>query len=700
MPSQKLSLLSLVRYTKNELLLESFLQAKGEHRYRILERYKKKGRSLKLKVIITKIIYAVIFGILPIMPLLTYFQIIENLIESPVSIESIIFFGSILFTLYFSLQFFNFFLMGLLESGMIMSGIIFRWLETLPISRDKLHKLAYLTIFRSFDIPMIVIVLGFPIAILVGTQNILIFFVALGISLLNIIFSFNLLIIFGERLNCVLDFNKGSSKRSLLIRLFHILSYLIVILGSIYIIQWVFSSLDEIFRLIIELEYPSMVNLILSMIPYPFNPSYLFSRIITFNQGSLESWVSIFIGLGLFIILTWWSHLKASKTLKKITYTKYRNTNKDGRSELVGNEIHIRIKTHSPIEAYLRKDLSAASHDLKTLLSMIMPIILSCIFSFSFNIGNMGVAILLERDLFYNWVGILFFSPVISSMLVYGVLNIEISGKSVMASLPINPREQAIAKFELLIILQTLAVFTPLLIYINTDKFLLLLFTVLLTLPTVWVYIVLTFELRVLYFGKFKNHYVVDEVNPESRSFKWILILCIQDIISFWQISVLITFYLNQQFLNSLIFSFFAVDLIGFLSVVVLFEKIFPDLPAFKTIPIFQYDFQNLPKYTLDAKLTTLPSAEKAQIIKEMNKNPDVYSDKIKEKIDLGNKLMKQEKFDESIHEFQIALTLIKEKFNILPDTIRNRFNEGNEIREIYSLINQLEINKIKNKEQ
>ncbi|MHA2269485.1 MAG: hypothetical protein ACXAB8_16940 [Promethearchaeota archaeon] len=688
MPSQKLSLLSLVKYTKNELLLESMLQAKGEHRYRILERYNKKGRSLKLKVLITKIIYAVIFGILPIMPLLTYFQIIENLAESPVSIESIIFLGSILFTLYFTLQFFNFFLMGLLESGMIMSGIIFRWFETLPISRDKLRKVAYLTIFRSFDIPMIVIVLGFPITILIGTQNILIFLVALGISLVNIFFSFNLLIIFGARLSRVLDFNRGSSKRSLLIRLFHILSYLIVILGSIYIIQWVFNSLEEIFRLIIELEYPSTVNLILSIIPYPFNPSYLFSNIITINQGSLESWVSIFIGLGLFIILMWWSHLKASKTLKKIANPKLRKNRKEHRSELVENKINISITTRSPIKAYLHKDLSAASHDLKTLLSMIMPIILSCIFSFSFNIVNMSVAIILERDLFYNWVGILLVSPAISSMLVYGVLNIDISGKSIMASLPINPREQAIAKLKLLIILQTLAVFAPLLIYIGTIKFLLLFFTVLLTLPTVWIFLVLTFELRVLYFGKFKNYYVVDEVNPENRFFKWILIVCILYIISFWQISVLISFYLYQGFLYSLTFSFFVVDLIGFIIVSAIFENTFPVFPAFKKTSIIQTDFPYLPKYVpLYGKLIRFPSAEKAHIIKKMSKNPDIYSDKIKEKIDLGKLLMRLKKFDESIDVFQNALILVKEKHNILPDSIRNRFDEINEIRKINSLI-------------
>ena len=73
-----------------------------------------------------KISYAIIFGILPIFPLLTYFQIAENLSNNLIPVDTIIFTGSLFFGLYFALQFFNFFLMAMLETGMIMSGRIFR----------------------------------------------------------------------------------------------------------------------------------------------------------------------------------------------------------------------------------------------------------------------------------------------------------------------------------------------------------------------------------------------------------------------------------------------------------------------------------------------------------------------------------------------------------------------------------------------
>ncbi len=596
---KKISLFSIAKYTNKELLLEGLLQSKGIYQLRILERYKYKQRSLKIKVIVSKIVYAIIFGILPIMILIPYFLIIEDLMESSASTESIIFIGGFFFTLYFAMQFFNFFLMGLLESGMIMSGIMFRWFETLPISRDKLRKLAYLTLLRSFDIPIIVIIIGFPITILIGTQNVIFFFVALGISILNIIFTFNILILLGERLNRVLDFNEISSKRSFAIRLVNLISHIIVILSSVYAIQWAINSIDVIFRSIIEFENSTIINIILSSIPYPFNLGYLISFIIAFKQVSIGFWISIFIGLGLFVILTWWLHLKASKTLERITFAKYHNLKRDVSSKKIKEKkTEISIKTRSPLKAYLHKDLTVASHDLNTFLSMLMPIILSSILTFSFSIGNIGVPFFLERDLFFNWIGILVFSPFISGMLVYGILNIEISGESVLASLPINPRDQAKGKLILLMILQTIAVFSPLLIYITSEKFIFLLLTVITSLPIAWIFLVLTFELRIHFFSKFKNHYVIEEINPENRLFKWTLIISIQYILSFWIISLLFTFYIHQDFESFIIF-FFSVSLIGSLSVIFIFDKMFPHIPDFKTFPIIK------PKYLKEVKPTT-----------------------------------------------------------------------------------------------
>ncbi len=581
MSEKKLSLFSIAKKVNKELYLESLLQTKGIYQLKILERYKKKQRILKIKILISKIIYALIFGFLPIIPSLVYLNIIDNLLDLNISVESVILIGGIILTLYFSLQFLNFFLMGLLEFSMILSGSVFRWFETLPISRDKLHKLVALTIFRTFDIPIVVLILAFPITMIVLTQNMIIFFVSLGISFLNFILCFDIIILFGERLSRILAFNKITSKKGLAIQLFHNLSYIIVILGGIYMVQWILFSFDNVIQLIIIIKDISIINTILSILPYPFNPSYFISFIIVNKGIPLFLLISIFIGLGVFVSLTWLIHLKASKSLQRITYSNLKEIKEGNRINSLKNEIQINIKTLSPILAYLHKDLSIATRDLKMLLSMIIPIIFSCIFTFSFGLINMGEKTVIERDLLLNLISILIFNPVISSMLVYGILNVEISGESVLASLPINHRDQAKAKLILLIFLQTLAVFFPILLYIFTPKFIILLLAEITSLFFCWMFIILIFDLRIIFFGKFKHHYVIEEINQGNRFLKWILIIGIQYSISLGIIFFLRLFYTYTEFLNLVIF-LLSISIIGLLCAILLFNKILPIIPESK----------------------------------------------------------------------------------------------------------------------
>jgi len=102
----------------------------------------------------------------------------------------------------------------------------------------------------------------------------------------------------------------------------------------------------------------------------------------------------------------------------------------------------------------------------------------------------------------------------------------------------------------------------------------------------------------------------------------------------------------------------------------------------------------------LDLAVRVLTSTERDQIVikikKILDSYLDIYSDKIREKIDLGNQLMKQEKFDEAILMFKSALNYVTEKYRSLTDSVSNRFDKTNEIRDINSLINQSESEIIK----
>ncbi len=569
------SLYSLAKYTYKELLLEEYLQSKGIFESKFIERYKNKQRSIKIKFIIIKLFYSIIFVILPILPVLTYLEIVEYLLEVELFVQNLIFTGSLFFGLYFVLQLFNFFLMGLLESGMLMFGTIFNWFETLPISRDKLPKLAYLTMFRTIDIPLIVIILGFPIIMLIGTMNILIFVVCLGISILNTILSFNLLILFGEKLSRVLSFHQSNSRRSLLIRMVTIIGYLVIILGSVYAIQWALSSLDVLFSLVVTYEYASLTNLILSLIPYPLSPSYLISFIIDPSGVPIRLWINVFLGLGLLILLTLWTYSKAKQTLNRITFTEHKNLDISSLKES-----KVKVKKRSQMSAFLLKDLSIATHDLKVFMSIIMPIIISCISSFSFNIYITSGPIVLERDLLFNWIGLMIFMPIISNMFVYAIMDIDISGETILASLPVDRRSQAKAKLILLMTIQTLAVIIPCLIYIRNPKFLIFLYSSFFSLPLILLILFLTFELRIHYFGRKKlpnrkHKYLINELNPQNKIVKWAFIVSFQYIISFILISVALAFFFHQRFHIFLRIYVLAI-IIGFICLIIIFNKMFP----------------------------------------------------------------------------------------------------------------------------
>ncbi|MFX1379908.1 MAG: hypothetical protein ACFFA4_12535 [Promethearchaeota archaeon] len=577
MTKKSLTLYAIAKYANKELLLESLIQGKGSYQSLFLEKYKKRERSFKIKVIITKILYSIIFGLLPIVLVLTYLEIIQIIEVYPLAIENILLTGILFFGLFFVLQFFNFFLMGLLESSLVMSGLVFAWFETLPIPRERLKKLAYLTIFRTFDIPIIFIVLGFPITMLIQTQNILIFLVSLGISVVNIIFSFDLLILLGERLQRVLYSKRLSAKKALAIRVLNIFSYIAVILSSIYIIQWFLGSISDIFSSILfYYENAELTNIILSTLPYPFNPSYLLSLVITPTQISFNLWTSTIVGLGLFIIITYTLHEKTSKVLTKIT-----NSSSMGIQQIyVKDKIQIRIKTRPPIRAFIRKDISVATHDIKIFLSLIMPIILSCIFVFSYNIGIATSPIWIVRDTIFYFLGILLFCPIISSMLVYGISSIDISGEAALAPLPIIARDRVKAKLILMMVLQTIALFAPSFIYFLTPKFPLFLSATIIATPFVWVFLFMTYELKIYFFNKFGTRYVIGDINPQKRIIKWTLIVCIQYIISFWILTFVLFFSNIQQIIVIPTFYVFIIIIFVIVSSLV-YKKMFPAIQKY-----------------------------------------------------------------------------------------------------------------------
>lgn len=581
MNEKKLNLYFLSKLTIKEILIEEQLEYLGEYHYRSFKLYVTNPKALKRKIILNKIIEVFIFGILPIIPLLTYFQILEQINIGSASTGIILFGGSLIFGTYFLLQFFNFFLMSVLNITRIMSGRIFDWYKTLPISREKLRKLLILTIFRSSDIPLLVITFALPVVMFIGTQNLIISLVCLGVSILNTIFSFCLVVLFGERLNRILDINEIGSKKTQIVRLINMISYIIIIIGSVFLIQWAFSSLEDFFEWFVNIEYDATMILILSMIPFPFSPGYLISAFIAPSNIPLPIWYNILTGSGLFIILIFLVYKKALKEVKKRASLKFKTSVKGIIPDFVKDISPVKIRVKTPLISYIRKDLSIALHDLKTFLSVIMPIILDFLFIFTYYLTSIRGTSPLDLDLIYNWAVIIAFNLIISGMLVHSLLNIEDTGNSILSSLPLIPRDQAKAKLFFMFLIQTIAVIGSSLMYINNPKFLDSFVTALGTLPFVLMFLFLLFDMRIYFFGKLKHHYVIEEIVSEKKTFKWIFISFMECTIYFCILIFTLIIYLTQG-VKALFILFAVILTIGFIILILIFNRMFPVITIIK----------------------------------------------------------------------------------------------------------------------
>ncbi|MFX0043555.1 MAG: hypothetical protein ACFE8L_11650, partial [Candidatus Hodarchaeota archaeon] len=235
-----------------------------------------------------------------------------------------------------------------------------------------------------------------------------------------------------------------------------------------------------------------------------------------------------------------------------------------------------------PTRAYLRKDLLIASRDLRTFLSIIMPIVLGFLFIFTYNLSIVRGRTPLDIDFIYNWAVILGFNIIISGMLIYSLFNIEDTGNAIISSIPLIPRDQAKEKLLLMSLIQIITVITPSFIYINSSKFFDAIANAIGVLPFAVMFLFLMIELKVILFGKSKHYYVVEEILPENRIVKWLLIFFTIFFIYFCILIFAFIIYLTQG-IEILFISFSVILFIGFFITILVFNKMFPIITISQT---------------------------------------------------------------------------------------------------------------------
>ena len=470
--NNKKSFYSLAKFTTHEILMEGQIASAGAHQARLLEKFKKNKNYIKIQFLALKIVFAILFVFFPILPLTTYLQIDNSLVSyAP---NSIAFITSFMLGIYFGITFLYMLMFGMVSTSSFMSGNSFKWLQTLPFSKKEMRKIGFMTLFRNLDLPLIVSIFAFPIIMLIGTQNFLIFITSFLVSVLNVIFNFSLLVIIGEKLSFLFSESKGQSKKVNTVRLITMFGYFSAAFGSGLIFTLGINSVDR-FLIMFETSEPSTIlNLILSLIPFALAPAYLIALSTMPNQVPLELLFSTLIGFALFILVIWGLFRLAQRALRTTISTEIIV------EKVKKKDISIEIKPTSTIKAYIRKDLISSTRDMQSFMFIFFPIFYPLVLVFTLQSPIISEVTTIEGILVL-WsvvVGIYLFIP---PMLIVGFLNLEESGSSIKASLPLIPRDQAKAKIILMLSIQGISLtFISIILTLLTNSILVL---VLLLLP-------------------------------------------------------------------------------------------------------------------------------------------------------------------------------------------------------------------------
>ena len=538
-----LSLYKLAKYTNLEIVMEAQVQSSGANQAKLMEKYKKNKNSIKSQAFAMRLVYGVMLAFLTVIPLFTTLRLVEFFNDLFVSTGSVLLTGSILFSTFFGIQLIYLILLGMFSIGAMMTGETFKFFETLPISSEKRRKLGFFTVLRNLDVGLVIMMVGLPTMIIIITQNIILTIVSIIISLGSTILSFSILVLFASKISQIFKVQEAGSKKSTIIRIVTMLSYLLMAFSMSFFLQWAVNAAFDLFTLVSSFENIDFLNYFFSLIPFPFAPSYLITMLVDPARFSMLQWLFTIIGNLLFGITTYLLYKKAISSMRIVTSSAAMDSKQILKKIAFKKVTKTEIIIRKPIIAYFRKDLSTATRDFQTLMFLIMPLILPFVYVFSLLVSTGGDLFIEGIDIL--WMILIFYQPIISLMITTGFLNLEDSGASILASLPLHPRDQAKAKLFLLIIIQSLSFFVPLLMYIGSSTFVQYLFTFLAWYPIDLIFLLNVFYFKIRLFGRMKYKFVLEEIRIEKKILKWIGIGILEFIICLGFIFIGVILQLN-----------------------------------------------------------------------------------------------------------------------------------------------------------
>ncbi len=515
---------SMAKNIVHEVFLQTQLAQAGSRSARYLESLEKRKKHFNIVIMVMKIAYSFALFTMPLLMFIAYKEIFEW--NSGPNIEAMFLTFGYTFSMFLLLSILYLLLFGILSTGSFMSGESFLWLQTLPITQKNLKRLASMTIFRSLDIPLITMIVTLPLFMLIATQDIIVFLISILVSIPNVILSFGILIILSERISRILFNKEKKSAKAQTVKVITIIAYMVVSMSLSFIITFAMRSIEDLQSLFSSLDNVSIWNIIMSLIPYPFAPTYMIS--LSSSPGDVPQilWFTTLIGFILFLLISYVILKIAINSITSISSArkKKKKKSKDRELDIQIINIEIEIKTTSPIKAYIKKDIKSIIRDPQSFMMLLMPMIFPFIFIFS------GFAAVISEsneiiEIYTIIILNLFICSITPGIIISGLLNIEETGSSTVSSLPIIPRDQAKAKLVIIIVIQLIGfIIPPIIASIFLQNGMIAMIT-LCTLPLSFIFVLVLFEMKFSLFGKMKYKYIIEELYKERKVRKWILMI-------------------------------------------------------------------------------------------------------------------------------------------------------------------------------
>jgi hypothetical protein len=563
--------------------MDSMFASSGAHQAKVLEKFERNNRYIKNQSIVLKFVSALVMMFMPLLSIILYLEITEGIYPS-FPIEGQIFLYSFFMWIFLTISILYIFLFGLFTTSSLMSGNAFKWLQTLPVSRNDLKKLGFITLLRNLIAPIIVMTFAFPIVLLILTQSFLTFILSVISSFLITILGVSILIIVGERFSRLFSESNRNSKKANVLRIVSLMGFFLLAFGSSFVLQF---GMNSIVGLIADFRTnpPSMIlNIILSFIPLPFAPGYLVGLSLTPEIVPQNLWISSLIGTAILAVIAFLFYKVAIKSLNSVAAIEYDYGKIKKEPKTITKTIEIEIKTISPVKSYIRKDLISSTRDYQSLIFILMPLLYPIILVFSMQ-TPITREVSSTISIMILWAIIMMVSQFIPLMLVGGLLNLEESGSSTLASLPLLPRDQAKGKLILMLIIQGISLILMATVLTILTQSIIVLGLFLSSLPIVWMFLLFVFEMKIRLFGTMKYKYVLEEVDKRHKLAKWILMVCADVVICIFILIIGFTLFVSVGITTSIIALFF-IGLVGLSMVVYVFSKMFPKadkLPLFET---------------------------------------------------------------------------------------------------------------------